>query len=405
MSLAGIFDGQIMKAELRLNPLQELIAGLEQANPDDVPGPTRPLARFLDGYVFDSASAAVDARGNDPGFEARRRHRAMLSSSVHVFQSGAAGSDYSQGSLFVQSFDRPRFLADLWYDRCFSLRTHVFAGVNSRARCMHLHTRVRDRLSRNRNLLNTCLLIHPRQATATPKAKAGRSGPLISAARQVVLFLQFCAIRSSDSGGTNGSAPRVESHHDWHEVVCLSLVWLIHLFGDLRLGLKLWGRSLALVRMATPLHGPRGGLPSELIAAGSISAGLPFLKVSTSSISSGVKILRKTLQSRVHHHRGVRVEVLAATAQPASCSPCRNAANSSLSFGIVSCQVHEHADTPHRLPLLRARRERPRHRRTAEQRNEFAPPHHSITSSARASSVGGTVTPMALAALRLITSS
>ena len=40
--------------------------------------------------------------------------------------------------------------------------------------------------------------------------------------------------------------------------------------------------------------------------------------------------------------------------------------------------------------LLRARRERPRGRRAAEQRDELAPPH-SITSSARASSVGGTV--------------
>ena len=39
---------------------------------------------------------------------------------------------------------------------------------------------------------------------------------------------------------------------------------------------------------------------------------------------------------------------------------------------------------------MRARRERPGRRRAAEQRDELAPPH-SITSSARASSVGGTV--------------
>src|SRR6516165_8847791 len=48
--------------------------------------------------------------------------------------------------------------------------------------------------------------------------------------------------------------------------------------------------------------------------------------------------------------------------------------------------------------LLRARRERPRCR-TAEQRDELAPFHrcnHSITSSARASSVGGTSRPSAL---------
>src|SRR5262249_35774583 len=59
----------------------------------------------------------------------------------------------------------------------------------------------------------------------------------------------------------------------------------------------------------------------------------------------------------------------------------------------------------HRLrALLCARRERPRSR-NADQCDELAPPDHSITSSARASSVGGTSRPRALAVLRLITSS
>src|SRR5262249_26773956 len=53
--------------------------------------------------------------------------------------------------------------------------------------------------------------------------------------------------------------------------------------------------------------------------------------------------------------------------------------------------------------LLRARRERPSSR-AAEQRDELAP-FHSITSSARASSVGGTVRPSSLAVLRLTASS
>src|SRR5262249_53026461 len=57
----------------------------------------------------------------------------------------------------------------------------------------------------------------------------------------------------------------------------------------------------------------------------------------------------------------------------------------------------------HRL-LLRARRERPR-RRTADQSDELAPLHHSITSSARASRVAGTSRPSVLAVLRLMTSS
>ena len=51
--------------------------------------------------------------------------------------------------------------------------------------------------------------------------------------------------------------------------------------------------------------------------------------------------------------------------------------------------------------LLRARRERPR-RRAAKKRDELAP-SHSITSSARASSIGGISRPSAFAVLRLIT--
>src|SRR5262245_21198303 len=54
--------------------------------------------------------------------------------------------------------------------------------------------------------------------------------------------------------------------------------------------------------------------------------------------------------------------------------------------------------------LLSARHERPRDGRAAEQRDELAP-FHSITSSARASRLGGTSKPSALAVLRLITSS
>src|SRR5262249_20704911 len=74
----------------------------------------------------------------------------------------------------------------------------------------------------------------------------------------------------------------------------------------------------------------------------------------------------------------------------------------------------EESDHRHRR-LLRARRERPCSRRAArewpagrgaaDERDECAALHHSITSSAIASSVGGTVRPSALAAFRLITSS
>src|SRR5262252_6851756 len=65
--------------------------------------------------------------------------------------------------------------------------------------------------------------------------------------------------------------------------------------------------------------------------------------------------------------------------------------------------MQEH-DAPHSLRLLRVPRERPRCR-AAEQRDEIAPPPHSITSSARASSVGGTSRPSVLAVLRLMINS
>jgi hypothetical protein len=55
-----------------------------------------------------------------------------------------------------------------------------------------------------------------------------------------------------------------------------------------------------------------------------------------------------------------------------------------IAFGVSQ----QHANPPHPLGLLRARRERPRGRRAAEQQYELAA-LHSITSSARASSDGG----------------
>src|SRR5262249_2943309 len=78
--------------------------------------------------------------------------------------------------------------------------------------------------------------------------------------------------------------------------------------------------------------------------------------------------------------------------------------DSGSAFRVAGCGTHEHSDAPRPLALLRARREGPR-RRAAEQRDELATPDHSITSSARASSDGGTVRPSALAVVRLMTRS
>src|SRR5262249_38562632 len=65
----------------------------------------------------------------------------------------------------------------------------------------------------------------------------------------------------------------------------------------------------------------------------------------------------------------------------------------------------EHADASHPLALLRPRRQRPRRRRAAAQRDDLAPAHPSITSSAPPSSVRGLSGPSVLAVFRLMISS
>src|SRR5262245_16377566 len=64
----------------------------------------------------------------------------------------------------------------------------------------------------------------------------------------------------------------------------------------------------------------------------------------------------------------------------------------------------KHADAPHALGLLRPGRKRPSHRCATHQRDELAP-HHSITSSARASRVAGTSMLSVFAVCRLMTNS
>src|SRR5204863_4333669 len=75
-----------------------------------------------------------------------------------------------------------------------------------------------------------------------------------------------------------------------------------------------------------------------------------------------------------------------------------------LNFRVGLGPRHQHTDPPHPIRLLRARRERPGGRRAAEQCDELAA-LHSLTSSAAASRVAGTVRPSAFAVLRLITNS
>src|SRR6516165_9593826 len=90
-----------------------------------------------------------------------------------------------------------------------------------------------------------------------------------------------------------------------------------------------------------------------------------------------------------------------ATLDPAEFAQSLNKGGSPCTPGRRRARSKEPNDR-HLRWLLRARRERPRSR--AEQRDELAA-FHSITSSARASSVGGTSRPSALAVVRLMTRS
>ena len=73
-------------------------------------------------------------------------------------------------------------------------------------------------------------------------------------------------------------------------------------------------------------------------------------------------------------------------------------------FGVALRRLAVEEPNHRHRRLLRARRERPRHHSAAEQRDELAP-LHSITSSAVASSLSGTVRPSVTAVWALITSS
>src|SRR5262249_13234906 len=68
----------------------------------------------------------------------------------------------------------------------------------------------------------------------------------------------------------------------------------------------------------------------------------------------------------------VAMRGVAAAEPPKSREPLREGCHASLSFAVVRSIRQQHADAPHPLGLLRARRERPR-RSAAEKRDERAP--------------------------------
>src|SRR6516165_3581576 len=65
MRLGGILDGQRMQIELPLHPFQKTFTGLEQADPDDMIGPLRPLTSLFDQNVGNLPAAGVNSRIDD----------------------------------------------------------------------------------------------------------------------------------------------------------------------------------------------------------------------------------------------------------------------------------------------------------------------------------------------------
>src|SRR6516164_10758504 len=105
---------------------------------------------------------------------------------------------------------------------------------------------------------------------------------------------------------------------------------------------------------------------------------------------------------RIHIVSGpMLVEPDVAAVRPAQlCELLLECANSRFVLAVALGVRHQDSDAPYATWLLRARRERAS-RRASDQRDELAPPNHSITSSARPSSESGKVRPNVLAVLRL----
>src|SRR5262249_15613103 len=83
---------------------------------------------------------------------------------------------------------------------------------------------------------------------------------------------------------------------------------------------------------------------------------------------------------------------IAAFRPPQAIEPLTNGGDARLHFGIRFGPGYQNSNPSDEIRLLRARRERPRGCRAADERDELTT-LHSMTSSARERSVGGTVRP------------
>ena len=64
MGFSGVLDGQRVKIELGLNALQQLRAGFEQTNPDDMTVLLRPPTGVVDDDVCDPPAEGIDTGSN-----------------------------------------------------------------------------------------------------------------------------------------------------------------------------------------------------------------------------------------------------------------------------------------------------------------------------------------------------
>ena len=60
MGVGGILNGQWMQIKLPLHPLQKIVIGLDQTDPDDMTGSFRPLTSLLDCDVGDFLAPGIN---------------------------------------------------------------------------------------------------------------------------------------------------------------------------------------------------------------------------------------------------------------------------------------------------------------------------------------------------------
>ncbi len=148
------------------------------------------------------------------------------------------------------------------------------------------------------------------------------------------------------------------------------------------------GNTIGTVRVACS-NGPKVGAPWARMTSGASATNSAAWSANFGGTGSG--------PAGVDPH-------VAADGPAQLLKPLQECPDASLKFRIVRGYGQKYADAPHPLGLLRARRERPRCRGAANERDERAAVH-SMTSSARTSSDVGISRPSALAVVMLMTRS